>query len=430
MFAQLLFIAAFAIALSIADFDERGHSWRGGASGTYAAVRLREDLNTSIAIIERQDHLGGHVQTYTIPGTTTTVEYGVQTYLRAGGAEALFKRFDIDIQPFASRRLNGINVDIITGKTLTGYTGPSLNATNEAFKIWLSIVSKYEPIMEPGYWNFPAPSNIPAELLLPFGEFATKYEVEAAVPRIMAISNVGIGGIRDILTLYVVQAFGSTITRGVVESSIFTPVGSNSLLYQRALALLKDDTYLSATILETSRTSSGVRLLLSNKNGRYVIKAKRLLVTAPPTEGTQVNYLAPNVVPSNYLALRDYKYTLRFDSTGPAGLNLFRILLATTFDISHEEAKATIKENVQKLVTAGTVNSTGECAVEFKAFADHNSVLWRQTEKQLKEGFVQKLYALQGYRGTWWTGGLWSADYSANVWAYTDTVLPKLLRSI
>lgn len=29
----------------------------GGASGTYAAVLLREDLNTSIVVIEEQDHL-------------------------------------------------------------------------------------------------------------------------------------------------------------------------------------------------------------------------------------------------------------------------------------------------------------------------------------------------------------------------------------
>ena len=29
----------------------------GGASGTYAAVRLREDLNTSIVVIEEKDRL-------------------------------------------------------------------------------------------------------------------------------------------------------------------------------------------------------------------------------------------------------------------------------------------------------------------------------------------------------------------------------------
>jgi heterodisulfide reductase subunit A-like polyferredoxin len=29
----------------------------GGASGTYAAVRLREDFNKSIVVVEREDHL-------------------------------------------------------------------------------------------------------------------------------------------------------------------------------------------------------------------------------------------------------------------------------------------------------------------------------------------------------------------------------------
>ena len=29
----------------------------GGASGTYAAVRLREDFHTSVVVIEEQDHL-------------------------------------------------------------------------------------------------------------------------------------------------------------------------------------------------------------------------------------------------------------------------------------------------------------------------------------------------------------------------------------
>jgi len=35
----------------------------GGASGTYAAVRLREDHDVSIELIEIDDHLGGHVNT-------------------------------------------------------------------------------------------------------------------------------------------------------------------------------------------------------------------------------------------------------------------------------------------------------------------------------------------------------------------------------
>ena len=36
----------------------------GGATGTYAAVRLREDYNKTVMVIEKNSILGGHVDTY------------------------------------------------------------------------------------------------------------------------------------------------------------------------------------------------------------------------------------------------------------------------------------------------------------------------------------------------------------------------------
>lgn len=45
----------------------------GGASGTYAAIRLRE-LGQSVALVEKQDHLGGHTRTYHDPDTGTTID--------------------------------------------------------------------------------------------------------------------------------------------------------------------------------------------------------------------------------------------------------------------------------------------------------------------------------------------------------------------
>jgi ribulose 1,5-bisphosphate synthetase/thiazole synthase len=49
----------------------------GGAAGTYAAVRLREDFNTRIVLMEPRDYLGGSVSTHVVPETNTTFEYGV-----------------------------------------------------------------------------------------------------------------------------------------------------------------------------------------------------------------------------------------------------------------------------------------------------------------------------------------------------------------
>ncbi|KAL1794921.1 hypothetical protein ACET3X_006737 [Alternaria dauci] len=186
----------------------------GGVSGTYAAVRLREDLNTSIVLIEPRPNLGGHTSTYHIPNTNTSIDFGVQSYLPYGPASDFFARFGIATAIPTNRRLTALNVDVETGEILEDYSAPSANATNEAFQRWLSITSKYEEILEPGYWDFPSPADIPADLLTPFGEFAKLNKLEAAVPRIVTISGVGYGGVRDLLTLNVLQAFGASLTRG------------------------------------------------------------------------------------------------------------------------------------------------------------------------------------------------------------------------
>lgn len=186
----------------------------GGASGTYAAVRLREDLNTSIVLIEPRSRLGGSVSTYLVPETNTTLEYGVQSYLNYGPAKTLFNRFGIATQPFASKRNTAVNVDVETGALLKGYTTPAANATNEAFQRWLAITSKYQEYLEPGFWKFPLPTDIPSDFLEPFEEFARKNQIEAAVPRILTISGTGPGGIKDILTLHIFQAFGAALTKG------------------------------------------------------------------------------------------------------------------------------------------------------------------------------------------------------------------------
>jgi monoamine oxidase len=48
----------------------------GGASGTYAAMRLR-DMNQSVVIVEQKDRLGGHTDTYTGPATKAKIDLGV-----------------------------------------------------------------------------------------------------------------------------------------------------------------------------------------------------------------------------------------------------------------------------------------------------------------------------------------------------------------
>jgi hypothetical protein len=436
----------------------------GGAGGTYAAVRLREDLNTSIVLIEPKTHLGGHVSTYTVPETNTTFEYGVQSYIRNSAAIDFFTRFGVATQAFAARRLTAINVDVETGRQLKDYIPPAANATTEALKRWLAIVSKYESQLEPGYWNFPQPEDIPAEFFVPVEEFVKLHQLDAAIPRILAISGVGYGGIRNLLTFNLMQAFGPSLTRQVLENQLLGPIGSNSLVYQRALALLSSDVLLSSNVQEVQRTSTGVRLSVKQDNQEYQINAKRILFTAPTSpsalapydlddqekavfstwattseiigvakipcipENNSVSYIPKAVVPANQVYLKDWPYTLRLDSTGPTGLNLFRVILGANYTLTPTEFTRLVTEGVQKLQDAGTV--TGNCSVEIKATSDHTRPVWKQTAEQMKEGFVQDLYSLQGHRGMWYTGSVWAAPYSSTVWAHTDIVLAKMLADI
>jgi hypothetical protein len=45
----------------------------------------------------------------------------------------------------------------------------------------------------------------------------------------------------------------------------------------------------------------------------------------------------------------------------------------------------------------------------------------------IRKGFIQKLYALQGHRGTWWTGGAFSVQFQSILWAFDDILLSKML---
>jgi hypothetical protein len=475
-----LFLCATTIATALAIIDERNFPASkiitkdvaiigGGASGTYAAVKLREDLNTSIIVVETEAILGGHADTYTVPGTGEAVEYGVQTYVPYGPGKSFFSRFAIETGSSPNRPLTAITVDYETSKILSGYIPPSANATNEAFQRWLPIVEKYDSLIEPGYWNFPKPKDIPEDFLLPFGEFAKKYNLEAAGPRISQISNAGSFGIEKTLALHVIQHFGLPISKTLISGTFFKPVVSNNLLYERALELLKKDVLLNSYVSEAERERSGIKLVVKNvdgKPGATLIKAKRLLFTAAPRrldilqnfdedkkeievfdpleqtwrfagvakipcipENYSVSFISSAAVPDHYLKIRDYPWSLGFTSTGPVGLGLFRVLFGIKDPSTIDEAKSFISSKVQDLVKAGSLNYTGECKVDYKAFVDHNGVLWPDAE-ELKKGWVQKLNGLQGHRSTWWTGGYWCSDYTTNVWAFTDTVLERLLKSL
>jgi len=83
-------------------------------------------------------------------------------------------------------------IDFVTGAAVN-FTSPAPLDMFGALGAMYGIFKPYERLFTPSYSQFPAPASIPADLLLPFGEFVTKYHLEAAVPKIFEITGHGVG---------------------------------------------------------------------------------------------------------------------------------------------------------------------------------------------------------------------------------------------
>lgn len=325
------------------------------------------------------------------------------------------------------------------------------------------MIQPWSDILLPGYWNFPRGDQIPADLLLPFTEFVAKYNLEAMAPIVSVVSGQDINSHDP--TLFIVKNFGPLIIEGLLNNTFFDPAPfNNSLLYGAAQQQLGDDVLLSSTVVEANRTDTGISLVVQNlqTGARTQVSAKRLLVASQPSienlavfgldaqeksvfstwkyvtvytavlktnlvpDNTSVQFITP--VNSTNFAQKPYSFGLNWN--GAPGY--FWIIFGAEKKMSANEAKEAIIAEMKTLYDGGAFPPIGSKipSSEVVAISNHSQVTWGQSAEQLKAGFVQDLYALQGHKDTWYTGGLWCPDYSSNVWAFTDTVLPKLLGGI
>jgi hypothetical protein len=408
---------------------------------------------------------GGHTDTFTDPETGTTINYGVQTYVDYGPARAFFERFNISTQPTVNFAATQCYLSDSDGTNATYYypTVPAFPDELAAMQKYLVAIQNYTDYLLPGYWNFPPGDQIPEDFLLLWPEFEAKYGIQDMEPLVNLIA--GVDGRPDELALYTIMNFPETIPQGFLDNTFFDPLPLNlSILYGRAQDLLSTDLYLQSNILSANRSDGGASLLVQSVDGaKTLFKAKTLLVSAQPSlknlaglnldehelsifstwspSASFASVVKTNIVPENT--------TFFFvpDSAAGAALpynfqiywmgvpNYYRVLFNSQRIPSYTpaEAQAAILAGFQKVADAGTFGQTTdgqEAYSEIAAFADHSTVKYNQTVEMLKDGFMQDLYGLQGYMGTWYTGDLWCPDYSSQVWAFTDTVLPKLVASL
>lgn len=201
----------------------------GGSSGTYGAISLR-DKGKSVVLVEAQSVLGGHTNTYRDPTTNQTVDYGVVVFDNTSTVRSYFSRFDIPLTTAVygpNPSLQQYYVDSATGKNVTDYVPQDPRA---AFAAYAAQLAKYPFLDKPG-WDLPDP--MPEELLIPFGDFVKKYQLDAVVFTIFQYAQ-GFGDILCIPTLYILKYFGQSVLEGAQRGFLTTARHNNGELYEKA----------------------------------------------------------------------------------------------------------------------------------------------------------------------------------------------------
>jgi hypothetical protein len=235
-------------------------------------------LGKSVVVVEHKDRMGGHTQTYTDPQTERTVDFGVQAFHNLDIVKNYFKRFNIPLVTVntTSSDVTSTYVDFRTGKEVGGYVPSDPTA---ALVGYAAQLAKY-PYLETGY-NLTYP--VPEDLLLPFGEFVTKYSLQGVVQLIF--ENVqGVGDLLNLLTLYVFKLVGSNIIRDLQIGFLTTERQDNSELYEKATAELGQDVLLKSYVVAMNREAAGAyaKVVVKTPDGLKLIRAKKIILTIPP----------------------------------------------------------------------------------------------------------------------------------------------------
>lgn len=413
----------------------------GGAAGAYSAVRLK-DANKTVAVIDRDIKLGGHVDTFIPPGGGP-IEYGVQAYIDNDQTRNFFNRFGVELNasglsPFPSRL-----ADFSTGFVIPNATAPNPFDYITPLINYLGTISSLFPFLSEGAYDIPSP--VPEDLLLPFGTFLSKYNLTEVVPVVWIFAQ-GVGNLLEATTLNVLQNFGQPHISGLAAGYLYAPSGHQTLYDLAAEFIGSDNLFLGSKATSVTRSEQGVEVVVDGA----VIRAKKILVTIPPTldnlapfelseaetdvfskwlnvpyfvgvtSGTGLadltNYLNANL--SSPYGLPSTPFVWRLETTGQSGYQTVKVI----GEPSSDSSKSLLDDAVGKLAKNGS-------APVLDAWEEHDNLQLHFSPEDIRGGVYGDLYALQGQQSTVWAGNAWCSDYSPLIWAFIENrTLPALLK--
>ncbi|MEE4542387.1 FAD-dependent oxidoreductase [Streptomyces sp. V4-01] len=420
----------------------------GGSSGTYTAVRLRDE-GRSVVVVETKDRLGGHCETYHDPQTGQTTDIGVTVFHDTPLVRGYFGRFGVDLVTMPGFGGGSTTyADFRTGRVVDGYS-PSVPT---ALGTYFGILQQY-PYLATG---FDLPDPVPSELLLPWGDFVTTYGLESIAQLAYAFGQ-GFNDIMRLPALYVLKYFGTGVVTGILQGSFLTTARrDNSELYEKAGAFLGTDVLLNSRVVsaDRDRTGGGVLLQVDTPEGPRTIRAGKLLITVPPLpakltafaldareravfgrfrqgnystallelSGVPADLTVQNVAADTPYNLAPLPASYAFSPSSVPGLH--DVKYGSSTPVADDVVRGHIIADLKRLRAQGTLDVTG---ASFRTFSSHTPYELTVGAADISRGFYRDLTALQGRRRTFWHGAAFQAHDSALLWEFSEQTLLPLL---
>ncbi|KAJ7850083.1 hypothetical protein B0H13DRAFT_2087591 [Mycena leptocephala] len=444
----------------------------GGSAGTYTAIRLQQ-LGKSVFVIEKEDVLGGHTNTFHVPGTNTTFDYGVIQFANISVVNDYFADMGVALVPFGGSSGGTTEYAKLNGGDATATTTvPSSVSWSNATRVGLALQgylaqsTKYAPFLTNGY---DLPDPVPEELLLPWGTFVRKHGIEAFDYTLFSLLQ-GAGNMLAQPALYVLKYFvllDIQTHAGLGPGFLTTAAHNNHALYDAALERLQaggngSTAALSSNVTRIARSASSVSVSVSTPGGATTVHAKQLVIAIPPTLPNILSLGLDLTADERALTAQfnnSYYWDMVIAGTGlpdnvfidavdfaapdaiPAQPGLYGVfssgvdgLAVAYFGSPHYMSDAQVKaETVAALGRLVRANGwdNGSFAPEFVGFHNHAPFLLTVPVEAVRKGFYRRLNALQGVKNTWWTGAAWQTQDSSLIWNFTEAVvLPRLLESL
>lgn len=428
----------------------------GGASGAYTAIRL-QDHGKSVVVVEAKSRLGGHAETYKDPATGTSLDIGVIVFGHLQEVKKIFSRFEIPLKIVPTSLGPPDFTDVSSGEIIE-YNPPNQEEVEIAMRKYAAELAKY-PEIQKGY-NLTYP--VPEDLLLPFGQFVTKYSLTALVPTVFAICQ-GYTPLLEISTLYVFKYFNQDLLNTLSKGFLMTERHDVGEMYEKISSYLGPDALLNSKVIsmDRSQTSGPVRLIVDTPCGHQLILAKKIVSTIPLIVSNMQGFdLSPDessifaqhfhssyyscVLRNSHLPMdksiqscdlsKTYGipalpgvYTMHPDQ--PSGL--MQIYYGSPRALSEADVRADILAVVRRIQQARGIKVSSDLqAPEFVAFANHSPFNIMAPKESIRNGFYKQLYDLQGQKHTWYNGSSVHAQDSSVLWRFTEELLPRILEDL